>query len=676
MFLGKFKKYINWILYPGILLFVLTVLLFFVSKRAFVLSAAVLIIYAVSAFLIYRHLNSKLMKDLVEFALSYGRAQKGLLEDFVLPCAILDPSGNVVWMNARFAKCASAEPDYSKSIIGLFPEITPDDIPGVVDKTECEFMINDKYYRAAMQRIDFTELSGPQNVIDTTVNDYLIACYLFNETELHQLADVNEGLKVAVGFVSIDNYEEAMESIEEVRRSLLLALIDRKVNQCFKEYDGIVKKYEKDKYIVAIRLSALKALQKARFPLLEDVKSVNIGNEMNVTISMGFAYNQGSFNNATEAALVAMDLALGRGGDQVVLKDGEKTTFYGGKSAAVEKSTRVKARVKAQALREFIMSREKVIAMGHKSTDVDTLGAAIGIYRAASAIGKPAFIVVDEKSENTYGMIDRIRETNGFDHDMFISREKAKEIVTPGSVVVVVDTNRPGYTECPELLTMADTIVVLDHHRQSEDSIKGASLSYVEPYASSACEMVAEVLQYFDEKIRLTPAEADCMYAGLMVDTNNFTIRTGVRTFETAAFLRRNGADVTRVRKMFRDSLDDYRTRARAITNAELFMGAYAISICPTKGVVNPLVIGAQAANELLDVVDVKASFVLTELNGVVYISARAIDEINVQLIMERMGGGGHINIAGAQIEGQSAEEVKDMLKKVISDMTLEGDIG
>ncbi len=672
---GKFKAYFKSTPYLAVFWAILVILLFFTDKKACVLAGTFLGIYLIITIVFYRMFSAKVLNDLVTFAMQYGKVQRGLLEDFVLPCAVLSPKGDLIWMNDRFSEIANKEKNYSKHISTVFPEITDEELPGTIDKTECELPVEGKAYRAAMQKIDLKEFADKQNVMDVNAGDYMIAVYLFDETELRDLAKKNEELRMVSGFISIDNYEEALESIEEVRRSLLLALIDRNVNQCFTEYDGIVKKYEKDKYIVAMRWTALEAMRKAKFPILDDVKNVKIGNKMALTLSMGFAYNQGTFISNTEAALTALDLALGRGGDQVVIKDGQRTIFYGGKTESVEKFTRVKARVKAQALREYMISREKVIAMGHRITDIDTLGASIGIYRAAKALGKPAYIVIDGQSSSIAPMITHFRNNPDFAPDMFISAEEAVDIVTRDTVVVVVDTDRPSYTECPELLDMTDTIVVLDHHRQGEEVISGAALSYIEPYASSACEMVAEILQYLDEKIELTNEEADCMYAGIMVDTNNFSTRTGVRTFEAAAFLRRNGADVTRVRKMFRDSIDDYRTRAKAITNAELFMGVYAISICPNEGVPSPTIIGAQAANELLNVVNVKASFVVTEYKGEVYISARAVDEVNVQLIMERLGGGGHMNIAGAQIEGKTPAEVVELLKKTIKEMTEEGDI-
>lgn len=396
---------------------------------------------------------------------------------------------------------------------------------------------------------------------------------------------------------------------------------------------------------------------------------------MAVTISIGIGINADSFAHTSEAARIAMELALGRGGDQVVIKEGNNITYFGGKSQMMEKTTRVKARVKAHALKEFMSSKDKIVVMGHKITDVDSFGAAIGIYRAARTLEKKAYIVINNPTSSIRPLMDGFLHSQDYDSRMFVTSHEAKEIVDDNTVVVVVDTNRPSYTECEDLLYMTKTIVVLDHHRQNKDIIQNAVLSYIEPYASSACEMVAEILQYFSDGIRIRNIEADSLYAGIMIDTNNFLTKTGVRTFEAAAFLRRCGADVTRVRKMFREHVEDYRAKGEAIRNAELFRDHFAISVCPSEGLDSPTVVGAQAANELLNIIGVKASFVLTDYRNTIYISARSIDEINVQIVMERLGGGGHLNIAGAQLEHYSIAEARDVLKQTLQKMLDEGDI-
>lgn len=534
----------------------------------------------------------------------------------------------------------------------------------------------ERIFRISLNRIYFDDIMEESKEIDVKGSDeFLTALYLFDETELQHCRQENLDQKQVSALVYIDNYDEALDSIEAVKRSLLIALVDRKVNQYFSKMDALVRKIEKDKYFVVFKYKYLQKLMDDRFSVLEDVKTVKVGNEMAVTLSIGVGIKGTSYNENYEQARAAIDLALGRGGDQVVVKNGEDIAYFGGKAKQVERNTRVKARVKAHALHEIIESRENVIIMGHSLTDVDSLGAGIGIFCAARVLGKKAQIVINEPTTSIRPLMECFTPEKGYPEDMFINSEIAIEEVSRNSLVMVVDTNRPSYTECPELLTRTDTIVVFDHHRQGSEVIENPLLSYIEPYASSACEMVAEVLQYFQEGFKLSPAEADCIYAGILIDTNNFMTKTGVRTFEAAAYLRRSGAEVTRVRKMLRNDMACYKARAEAVRHAEVYRGAFAISVCPSEDVESPTIVGAQAANELLNIIGIKASFVLTEYAGKIYISSRSIDEINVQLIMERMGGGGHLNVAGAQLTGCTISEAKHAIMRTIDEMLEEGDI-
>ena len=350
-------------------------------------------------------------------------------------------------------------------------------------------------------------------------------------------------------------------------------------------------------------------------------------------------------------------------------------TYFGGKSQQVEKNTRVKARVKAQALREIITGKDRVIIMGHRLADVDSFGSAIGIYRIAKTLEKKAHIVINDVSSSVQPFVQLFKDNPEYEEDMIIGSTAAMELSGSNSVLVVVDVDKPSITECPELLKTCKAIVVLDHHRRGSETIENATLSYVEAYASSACEMVSEILQYIGDNIKIKPDEADCMYSGIMIDTNNFMTKTGVRTFEAAAFLRRNGADVTRVRKLFREDAAVYKTRADAVSQAEIYKHTYAISVCNSEDLQSPTIVGAQAANELLNIKGIKASFVLTEYQGLIYVSARSIDEVNVQIIMERLGGGGHMNVAGCQMEDISIPEAIGILKKTLDTMIQEGDI-
>lgn len=503
----------------------------------------------------------------------------------------------------------------------------------------------------------------------------LYAMYLFDETALKIALRENDDQSLAVGMIYLDNYDEALESVEEVRRSLLMALIDRKVNKYVSGFDGICKKIEKDKYLTVLRKKAVAQMSEKRFELLEDVKTVNIGNEMAVTISIGIGLDGLSYSQNYEFSRTAIDLALGRGGDQCVVKTPEQISYYGGKSQQVEKNTRVKARVKAHALREIITSKDRVLIMGHQIGDVDSFGAAIGIYRIAKTLDRRAQIVINEITTSVQPLIEMFQNSQEYEQDMFLKSQQALETAGSNTVLVVVDVNKPSITECPELLKVCKSIVVLDHHRQGTETIENATLSYVEAYASSTCEMVSEILQYINDGVRIKGEEADCMYSGIMIDTNNFMTKTGVRTFEAAAFLRRNGADVTRVRKLFRENAAEYKAKADAVGQAEIYRNDYAISVCRSDGIQSPTIVGAQAANELLNIRGIKASFVLTEYQGRIYISARSIDEVNVQVIMERMGGGGHMNVAGCQIDNSELGAVIGTIKGTLDKMIEEGEL-
>ncbi|HJD29234.1 MAG TPA: DHH family phosphoesterase [Candidatus Blautia avicola] len=671
---GQLKFYMQWPLILTILLVIMDILVFTVNRRAGALVSIFIAAYILIVVFLYFHSRAVIMNELISFATQYGQVQKTLLKEFIVPYALLDYNGKILWMNDAFAALSGKNRRYRKSVTNLFPELTKDKLPRE-NEAEVTFQYEEKDYRAVMRPIPIQRLLEESGLIETEGHNDLTALYLFDETELNQYIRQKEDEKLVTGLLYLDNYEEALNSVEEVRRSLLVALIERKLNKYFGEVDGLIKKLEKDKFILVMRQRSLEELKKKRFNILEDVKTVNIGNDMAVTISIGIGINAPSYSQNYEYARIAIDLALGRGGDQVVIKDRDQMTYFGGKSQQMGKSTRVKARVKAHALREFMVSKDKVVVMGHKIPDVDSIGAGIGIYRAAKSLNKKTHIVVNNPTMSVRPIIQSFKDNPDYDENMFINSDEARDIVDDNTVVVVVDTNKPSYTECEDLLYMSKTIVVLDHHRQGSEVIQNAVLSYIEPYASSACEMVAEILQYFSDDIRIYNIEADALYSGIIIDTNNFTSKTGVRTFEAAAFLRRCGADVTRVRKMFRDDIQSYRAKAEAIRHVETYKGCFAIAVCPAEGVDSPTVVASQAANELLNIDSIKATFVLTDYQNKIYISARAIDEVNVQLIMERLGGGGHINMAGAQLPGATVEEAVSKLKITIDQMINEGDI-
>ena len=665
---GHMKAFMSWPLILCALLVALNILVYITDVKAGIVVSVGILIYIGIAVVVLRCHKPFVVYDLIAFANQYDTLEKRILEELALPYAIMDMNGRLIWSNKVFAELTGKEQFYRKNISSIFPDVTPDKLPSAGKKeiSEISTQVGDRIYRLSMQRVSMGEVIANSELFEKVdKSPDLIAMYMYDDTELTEYIQKNEDNKLVVALAYLDNYEEALESVEDVRRSLLIALIDLKITKYFSNFDGLVKKLEKDKYFLIMRQSSLEALKEQRFHILDEVKTVNIGNEMAITLSIGIGLNAANYLQNYEYSRIAIEMALGRGGDQVVIKNGNNITYYGGKTQQVEKTTRVKARVKAQALKEFMSTKERVVVMGHKITDVDALGAAIDIYRAGRTLGKTVNIVVNDPTTSIRPLMAGYMNNPDYEPSMFVNSAQAKELVDNNTVVVVVDTNKPSYTECQDLLYMTKTVVVLDHHRRGSEVIENAVLSYVEPYASSACEMVAEILQYFSDDLRIRNMEADCLYAGIMIDTNNFTTRAGVRTFEAAAFLRRSGADVTRVRKLLRDNLESYKARAEAVRTASIYRNYFAIARCPSEGVDSPTVVGAQAANELLNIAGVKASFVLTQYNDEVYISARAIDEINVQVMMEKMGGGGHMNIAGAQVKA-SPDEVERMLKEII----------
>lgn len=625
------------------------------------------IVYFIFTVVMYVVNQKLVMQELVKFASDYAQIQKELLEDMLIPYGLIDRQGNILWQDEELARLLKR--NYGKKVQEVFKEITDEQLELTDEIREININFKEHFYRVQLKKVNTDNIFSNSGILQIENQEYMAAIYLLDETRLRRLERENIDQKLVVGLIYVDNYEEVLQSVEDVRASLLAALIDRKINKFISGLDGIVRKLEKDKYFIIFKRQALDAVRSDKFSIIDDIKTVSIGNELQVTVSIGIGVGAETYSQLSDYSRAAMDLALGRGGDQAVVKDGENIYYYGGKTKQVEKNTRVKARIKAHALREIIESKESLLIMGHKISDIDSLGAAIGIHKAAKVLNKQAYIILNDITASLRPMVDRFIEHEEFGAEMFIKSEQAVEMIDGNTLVVVVDVNKPSRTECPEVLTMTKSIVVLDHHRQTSEVIENALLAYIEPFASSTCEMVAEILQYIQDGIRLKAVEADAMYGGIVIDTNNFVQKTGVRTFEAAAFLKRHGADVVRVKKLFRDNFSDYKWRADSVSKAEIFMDCFAITVCESEGVQSPTVLCAQVANELLDINGIEASFVLTDYNDKIYISARSLDSINVQLIMERLGGGGHMNMAGAQIKDRTVREVKYQVIQTIKQM-------
>ena len=672
---GRLNSIFLWPVGLGILLVLLDILLCFVSSVAASIVAVFIVIYAFVCSMMICYFRPRIIKEIVEFSSNYSQVQRQLLYELSIPYCLLDNKGNILWMNASMQASINRKNDLNKNISTIIPELSANVFRNFEDFKEIRIAFNDRDYRVEMKRISADIITQGVNILAKDYNSSLVAMYMFDETDINQYIQKIRDERFVGGLVYIDNYEDALESVDDVRRSLFVGLVDKRVNKYFSAGAAIIRKLEKDKYLVVFRYKFLEKLLADKFSLVEDIKSVKVGNEKTLTLSIAIGTGAADYARNYDIAKAAMDLALGRGGDQAVIKDGEKIYYYGGKSQQMEKNTRVKVRVKAHALRQILEANDNVLIMGHNLPDIDSFGSALGIYIIAKKFGKEAHIVFGEISSSVRPFMNRFIDKEEYPDDMFIKKEEAENYLTASTVVIVVDVNRPQRTECPQLLDKCKTIIVFDHHRRSSDTITGAVLSYVDPYASSACEMVTEMIQYVDDGIKLKAFEADALYAGISIDTDGFNSKSGPRTFEAAAFLRRHGADVTRVRKMLRNDMNEYKAIASAVSKSEVYKSAFAITVFDGEGLESPTIGGAKAANQLLDISGIKASFVITQYEDKLYISARSIDEVNVQLVMEKLGGGGHMSIAGAQLTDCTIQQAVNTIKLTLDNMLAEGEI-
>lgn len=676
---GTLRSYLRWPLLLSPLLLAMNIHIYTIDFTIGALMTGYVLVYIILAFLLFYFKRRELLRDLVRYALRFNQTTQRLADELSMPLLITDWTGSCLWCNKLFTSLFCPEGSRKKFMIdSVIPNLSTDTFPKEYNENaEIHFHTDTNYYKAVIQKVNISDKIKETDTLTGSVGlgDTFYVFYFYDETEIVQYMKENNEQRLDVGLLYIDNYDESLEPIDEVRRALLAALIDRKINKYMIKIDAITKKLEKDKYIFLFRHKYLAELQNDKFSLLDEIRNISNGDDVTITISMGIGIQADTYKKRQEYARSAIDLALARGGDQVVIKTKNNLLYYGGKSIQQEKNTRVKARVKAHALRESIEAAEQVIIMGHKLPDVDAIGSAIGIYRIATSLGKKAHIVVNKVTSSLRPVLSMLTANGKYETSPFISGDSAKALMNSGTLLVVVDVNVPSYTDEPDLIRLASSLVVLDHHRKAGESFENPTLSYVEPFASSSCEMVAEILQYVGEEVKLKSYEADVLYSGIMIDTNNFMNKPGVRTFEAIAFLRRSGADISRIRKLFRTDLNEYKVKAEAIQNTEVFMDCYAIAVCDANHCESPTIVGAKIANELLDVSGIKASFVLTQFDGQIYISARSIDELNVQVVMEKLGGGGHIASAGAQLENTTLEEGRAVIRHLLTKMKEEGEL-
>lgn len=496
---------------------------------------------------------------------------------------------------------------------------------------------------------------GPQRVL-----------YFDDVSDIFMYKSKYEFTKPVICLIQVDNFEEVMNSTEEIRKPVLSAEIDKRLGKYAADIKGCLRKYNDDKYILFFENGFLQPMEDKKFSILDDIREINADNKLPATLSMGVGAEGENPQVLLDFASSAMDLALSRGGDQAVVKKGEKIFFYGGKTQAVEKRTRVKVRVISHALRELIKSSSGVLIMGHTYPDFDCLGASMGMYRAAKELGKNVKIIWENSNHSLDELMDRIHQDEEYD-GVFISGDEALTLIDEKSLIILVDAGRAGYLMRPDILERVQRVVVIDHHRKTRDAVDNTALSYIETYASSASEMVTEILQYIKDRIKLKPVEALALLAGINLDTKNFTYKTGVRTFDAASYLRLKGADTMAVRHFFQDEISSFARKADVIREAEIWPNDVAVAVCPAD-VTDRQIFAAQVADELLNIKGVDASFALCDTGERVLISGRSLGDINVQVILEELGGGGHYTEAGAQVQGKSIDEVKSELKTVIQE--------
>ena len=640
---------------------VLSIIYFIAEQNIFglvMMGAIVMIsVIAVIGIMAFRKtLHDKILNDSVAVA----NREMQYMQHWDFPFALLKTDGRIFWYNDTFKALFGdrleqdgGEPG-AESLLGTLK------YPEEGGSLTSEITAGGQTYRMIVTQESILEAESGE------LSELLYSISLLDITRERALALENTNIRPIVCLIYIDNYDQALDSMEETRRPLLEAMVYKRLNDLTAHVSGILTRMEKDRLFLVFPYEALERLKETKFKVLEDVRKISIGNRLPVTLSMGIGVAQRLEDSHTYAR-AAVDLALGRGGDQAVLKNGENTVFYGGKSSGVEKTTRVRARLIAHAMRELVADAERVLIMGHANPDLDCFGAAIGMAHTIASFDKPVRIVMNEPHPAIDTLYERVMQEKDY-ASQIISGEQAEDLSGEKTLLIVVDVNRPSIVAHPPLLEQNKNIIVIDHHRTSVDNISSAIVSYVEPYASSASEMVTELIQYMTERTHLKPLETDALFAGIALDTKNFTVKTGIRTFDAAAFLRRNGADSLRVRQLFKNDIGEYRAKARIVSGAEIMYKQMAVSHWDGKGTSNAVALAAAAADELLDIRGVEASFVLTEMPEMINVSARSLGDINVQVIMERIGGGGHLTVAGAQLRDQSMDEALDGLKKAIEE--------
>ena len=604
--------------------------------------------------------KAELSEHIKDLTLTVDNAAKSTLINSPFPLVIIETDGNIIWKSSKFIH-EFANIDINNYLNNIVKEIKLEiENSSEENKRELkeliykQIKIGDKNYKILGEYVKSKEKDKKKET------EYMTTLYFIDETKDVELEKKYKDSKLCVGIIMIDNYDEIMQRVSDEDRPGLIAQIERNLYDWATEFEGLIIKSERDTFIIILEQKYIEKLEEEKFNILDKIKEISIPGKIQSTLSIAISTEGDSNYEKYKSAQATIDIALGRGGDQAVLRKDGKYTFFGGRTQELEKRTKVKARIVAHALEELMQEADQVIVMGHTNSDIDAMGSCFGIYRLAKTIGRQAYVVNNTSGFSVDNFIEAAKSEEEY-KDIIINKEKAINIITKETLLVVVDTHKTTYVEVPELLEKTNKIVVIDHHRRSTDFIENSILTFHEVYASSACELVTELLEYSENEINLTQLETEGLYAGIMMDTKNFTFKTGVRTFEAAAYLRKCGVYIIKVKKWFQSDLETYNKISEIVANAEITNDTIGISVYD-KADSNSNVICAKAADELLTISDITASFVIGNLGNKICISGRSIGDINVQLILEKLGGGGHITLAGAQVEGMTIEEVKQEL--------------
>ncbi|MFA9397470.1 MAG: DHH family phosphoesterase [Clostridiaceae bacterium] len=657
----KYKTFApNSKVYMFIIAVLIVIILYFghIFTGFFVLSLyAFLIIYNV---LNERKKEKDWKKFIEEFSLNLDSATQNTLVNNPFPLSIISEDGSILWYNKKFLKIIERE-----NILGT-------NIENISNKLKTEILIkkdslkhiniNNKYYDIYINNVKTAEKDNRKEVV------YIV--YYYDITENYNLIKSLNEDKEVVMLIEVDNFDEVLKNVDEDKQPLLKARVETTINSYGSTIKAFCKKYENNKYILSFQNKYLKEEIEKKFDILDQIREINIGNTIGITLSVGVGVYGNSSQDNYDYATQALELSLGRGGDQAVVKSGSKLDFYGGKTKEVQKRTKVRARVIAHALLNIMNESSHVFIMGHTNSDIDCFGAAFGLWRASKLLSKKCNIILENENSSVKPLLNKIRDSGEYE-GMIQDSNYCLNNMDENSLLILVDVNNINYVQSREVFQRFNKIVVIDHHRRSKDFVKSALLSYVEVYASSTCELVTEVFQYMFENPKLMPLEAEALFAGISVDTKNFTFKTGVRTFEAAGFLRKSGADTVEVKKLFSYDFDSYVQRIEIIKNAEIVNGI-AIAKCDEK--TKDQVIAAQASDELLNINGVLASFVLFKQDNDILISGRSLGEVNVQIILERLGGGGHLTMAGTKLANMSMKKAIEKLKIEINEYKQESE--